>query len=209
MLRVRTTQRADFHLVGLLNRENAMATQSVDVTFIVGRPAGAALNPEPRSWLNRPFRVGLPPAVKHPMRGYIYPSRGTEARRHLLNLLLSFLLRVAEVRHLQHQREKSSLIGLLIQHRSSQGPKMWVISGCSELSRHNEQSHQRTLAWSRNQKWQVCFDYHISRWSTTGHQRRWVSLVIAPKHVCAQSVKRGTVQKENNLIANLCVSMFY
>ena len=49
MLRVRTTQRADFHLVGLLNRENAMATQSVDVTFIVGRPAGAALNPEPRS----------------------------------------------------------------------------------------------------------------------------------------------------------------
>ena len=145
------------HLVGLLNCESAplmdaMATQSVDVTLVVGGPAGAALNPESRRHLNRPFRIGLPPAVEHAMRGYIYPSRGFEAQRHLLNLLLSLLLRVAEVRHLQHQREKSSLIGLLIQHRSSQGPKMWVISGCSELSRHNEQSHQRTLARSRNQK---------------------------------------------------------
>ena len=151
MRRVRTTHRTGLHSVGLLKREDAplmdaMATQTIYVAFVVGRPAGAALNPEPRSRLYRPFRIGLPPAVEHPMRGYIYPSRGTEARRHLLNLLLSLLLRVAEVRHLQHQREKSSLIGLLIQHRWSHGPEMWVISECSELSRHNEQSHQRTLA---------------------------------------------------------------
>ena len=86
MLRVKPTHRTGLHLVGLLNRENAplidaMATQSVDVAFTVGRPAGAALNPEPRSRLNRPFRIGLPPAAQHPMRGYIYPSRGTEAQR--------------------------------------------------------------------------------------------------------------------------------
>ena len=110
MRRRRTTQRTGLHLVGLLNRENAplmdaMATQSVDVTFVAGRRAGAALNPESRSRLNRPFRNGLPPAVEHPMRGYIYPSWGTEAQRHLLNLMLSLCLRVAEVRHLQHLRE--------------------------------------------------------------------------------------------------------
>ena len=189
MCRVRTAHRAGFHPIGLLNGENAplmdaMATQSVDIAFIVGWPAGAALNPEPRSWLNRPFRVGLPPAVKHPVRGYIHPSWGAEARRHPLNLLLSLFFWVTEVCHLQHHREQSSLIGLSIQHRS-----MWVIMGCSELSRHNEQSHQRTVAWSRNQKWQVCLGYHISKWSTTGHQRRWVSHVIAPKHVCKQREK--------------------
>ena len=32
-------------------------------------PAGATLNPKPRGWHHRPFRVRLPPAVKHSMRG--------------------------------------------------------------------------------------------------------------------------------------------
>ena len=211
---MRTTHRTGLHSVGLLKCEDAplmdaMATQTIYVALIVGRPAGAALNPEPQSWQYRPFRIGLPPAVEHSMRGNINPSSGTETWWHFFNLLLPllpFLLRVTELCHLQHQREKSSLTGLLIQRRSSKGPEMRVISGCSELSRHNEQRHQHTLAWSRGQKWQVCVDYHISKWSTTGHH---LSLVIAPKCVCAQRVKRETVQEENNLIAYLCLSMFY
>ena len=150
MRRVRPTHRTGLHLVGLLNRENAplidaMATQSVDVTSVVGRPAGAALNPKPRSRLNRPFRIGLPPAVEHPMRGYIYPSWGTEAQRYLLNLLLSLLPGLQKCAN-YNTREKSSLTGLYRQHRWSQGPEMWMISGCSERSRHNEQSHQCKIA---------------------------------------------------------------
>ena len=66
MRRMRTTHRTGLHPEGLLKREDAplmdgMATQTVYVTFVVGRPAGAALNPEPRSRLYRPFRIGSHP----------------------------------------------------------------------------------------------------------------------------------------------------
>ena len=111
MCRVRAAHRAGFHLIGLMDGKNAplmdaMAIKSVNIAFIMGRPAGAALNLEPRSWLKRPFRVGLPPAVKHPMRGYIHPFQGAEARRYSFNLLMSLFFWVTEVCYLQHQREK-------------------------------------------------------------------------------------------------------
>ena len=57
---------------------DAMTTQTIYVAFVVGWPAGAALNLEPRSRQYRPFRIGLPPAVEHSMRGNTNPSWGTE-----------------------------------------------------------------------------------------------------------------------------------
>ena len=88
---------------------DAVATQTINITLVVCRPAGTALNPEPRGRHHRPFRVGLPPAVKHSMRGNADSSWGSKTRRHLFYLLvplLPFFLWVAELCHLQHQREK-------------------------------------------------------------------------------------------------------
>ena len=114
-----------------------------------GRASGCNTQPgtTERTGLDCPFWVGLPPAVKYPMRPDVNFFRGTETRWHSFHLL-SFLLWIAEIRHLQHQRE-NPLISLSTQHRLSQGPKMtmvWTISGCSEPSRHNEQCHRRTVA---------------------------------------------------------------
>ena len=154
MRRMRTTHRTGLHSVGLLKCEDAplmdaMTTQTIYVAFVVGRPAGAALNPEPRSRLYRPFRIGLPPAVEHSMRGNIYPCRAPKPEGTFSISCCPCCPSFSELHNcaiLQHQREKSSLTGLLIHHRSSKGPEMRVISGCIELSRHNEQRHQHTLA---------------------------------------------------------------
>ena len=84
---------------------DAMATQRVYITLIVCRPAGATLDPEPRGRHDRPLRVRLPPAMKHPMRGDVGSHRGTEACRHNL-LTPSLFLWVAKLCHLKHQIEQ-------------------------------------------------------------------------------------------------------
>ena len=157
----------------------------------MGWPAGAALNPDPRRWLNRPFWVGLPPAVKHPMRGYIYFFRGAETRRYSLNLL-TLLFGITEMCHLQHQREK--LVNRPInttQIKSGTqdvGDKwvfrafkaQWAVSSThsSLILKPEITSVGQLISGCR------CHGYHTSKWSTTGHQCRRVSFVRAPKHVC-------------------------
>ena len=111
MGRVGTADWASLHTVWLLDSQNApfidaVPTYTFNITHVRGRPAGAALNPEPRTCLNHPFWVGLPPAVKHPIRGYIHSFRGAETQRFSLNLLLTLLFEITEVYHLQQQREK-------------------------------------------------------------------------------------------------------
>ena len=85
---------------------DAVTTQSVNITLVVCRPPGAALNPEPWGRRKRPLRVRLPPAIQHPMRGDTGSPRCTKPCRYSLNLLASSLFfGVAELSHLKHQIE--------------------------------------------------------------------------------------------------------